>query len=108
MNPIFKQLPEEIVNYEISSYLDKKTKMKLKYKEIEKCEDISKELLRFTRRYIHKFKLQYGMMYPFMNNNIIVLKYRNVKQLKELCKMNNLKKYSKLKKEELISLLLSI
>jgi hypothetical protein len=41
-------------------------------------------------------------------NNSYFLKYKNVKDLKQLCKMNNLKRYSKLRKNELITLLLSV
>ena len=168
MNPIFKQLPIEIVNTEIISYLDTDTKMKLKYREIEKYDNITKELSNID---INVFRRIYNNIYPKLDesektfiknvlkkydnninmlifyyieknygvdirspqgyifesitriednikryayfdieykNNSYYLKFKTVKDLKQLCKMNNLKRYSKLKKNELIRLLLSV
>ena len=172
MNQIFKQLPTEIVKDNIFSYLDTKTKMKLKYREIEKYECITKELYHID---INKFNRLYKTYYSRLNsfekviatkvlrecdnnidsllvyyiekyhpifrnidgiyrdngvyflimdildrikkyayynieytNNSVSLKHNTIKELKQLCKMNNLKRYSKLRKNELIRLLLSV
>jgi len=150
MNQIFKRLPLEIVKDNIFSYLDTDTKMKLKYREIEKYDNITKELSntnfrKFNHIYYRFFSkiLKYESAIKWVNilfnkkfsktrriyieedywliyfmekivyrieykNNSYFLKFKTVKDLKQLCKMNNLKKYSKLKKNELIRLLLSI
>jgi len=166
MNPIFKQLPIEVVKDNIFSYLDTDTKMKLKYREIEKYDNITKELSNidinvFRRLYniyieklnesekvliknilkkydnninylllyyiekIYDIRNNQGYLYDLIThteetfkryayididykNNSYNLKFKTVKELKQLCKMNNLKKYSKLKKNELIRLLLSV
>jgi len=172
MNQIFKQLPTEIVKDNIFSYLDTDTKMKLKYREIEKHDNITTEL---SNTNINHFSRLYNNTYPKLNdteknlikfglekndndidlllvyyiekyhptlininevygangvyflimdildnikryayydidytNNSVSLKHNTIKELKQLCKMNNLKRYSKLKKNELIRLLLSV
>jgi len=168
MNPNFKKLPIEIVNDEIFSYLDIDTKMKLKYREIEKYDNIRKELShidinKFNRLYntyyrrlksyekviASKILIEYDNNIDFLliyylakifnlsindnyenvfylientmdtikryayfdidyKNNSYKLKFKTVKDLKKLCKINNIKLYSKSRKNELIKLLLSI
>jgi hypothetical protein len=168
MNPNFTKLPIEIINDEILSYLDIDTKMKLKYREIEKYDNIRKELShidinKFNRLYniyyrrlksyekviVSKILREYdnnidflliyyiekvfnlitsedftNMFYLIDNtmdtfkryayfdidykNNSYFLKFKTVKDLKQLCKINNITLYSKLRKNELIKLLLSI
>jgi len=172
MNQNFKQLPTEIVKDNIFSYLDTKTKMKLKYREIEKYDNITTEL---SNTNINNFKKLYNVYYEKLDdteknlikygleknnndidlllvyyiekyhpiltningvygangvyflimdildnikkyayfdieykNNSVSLKHKTIKELKQLCKMNNLKRYSKLRKNELIRLLLSV